>query len=321
MPIAITCKECGASMKVKDELAGKRIRCRHCSEVIAVPRPAEDDDALLDQLVQEERSSAAFDEPPGAPPRARRKTQAKPERPARPRSGGGGAALKSILVIGALVALSLVVLCGGGAGFVWYQARSVARGEVQSVDTLVKGAQAHVAIKYDDFCKELLTCLRDDCSDYAPIHAKLKLAVDTGKLTIGEVDGLPIRSDLGRTVVASTREWIVAQENLANGPLAEMLRILDDRSRSLDDRYQDLLKVVANSKTTIEAVAVKQATAHRSYLEQNDITISPDYNQELISYSSPLALLLFMPPTRQAIGALHSEVQGTPDPTRGRRSN
>lgn len=43
MPIPVNC-DCGKSMRVKDELAGKRIRCPECREVIAVagPKPQKD---------------------------------------------------------------------------------------------------------------------------------------------------------------------------------------------------------------------------------------------------------------------------------------
>jgi hypothetical protein len=38
MPISLTC-DCGRNLRVKDELAGRKIRCPACAEVLAVPRP------------------------------------------------------------------------------------------------------------------------------------------------------------------------------------------------------------------------------------------------------------------------------------------
>ena len=49
MPIPVHC-DCGKSMKVKDELAGRKIRCPECKIVVVVPRPQEvklpEDEAL-----------------------------------------------------------------------------------------------------------------------------------------------------------------------------------------------------------------------------------------------------------------------------------
>ena len=307
MPIAVTCTECGASMKVKDELAGKRIRCRQCSEVVAVPRPAEDDDALLDQLVEEEHASETFDEETAAAPRARRKSAAKPERPAKSRSGAGGAAAKSFLVIGVVAAVSLLVLCGGGAAVMMYLAQATSRSEMESVDRMIKNTQGQVGLAHYEFDDDLIRDMRDDCADYSPIRETLRKMVDMGKLTIAEIDGLPMRSDSSRAVMASTKEWIVAQEAIANGPIAEMLQILDDHSRPIDDRYQDVLAICRKSKVLVEAAAVKQATAHKSYLVRSGVAVSPDYDRELLIHASPHERLFDLPPTRQAIGMLKSD--------------
>lgn len=40
MAIALTCSECEHDMKVKDELAGRRIKCPECGQVLAVPEGA-----------------------------------------------------------------------------------------------------------------------------------------------------------------------------------------------------------------------------------------------------------------------------------------
>ena len=37
MPIATSCADCGRSYTIKDELAGKKIKCKDCGAVIAVP--------------------------------------------------------------------------------------------------------------------------------------------------------------------------------------------------------------------------------------------------------------------------------------------
>ena len=44
MAIAISCGKCGKRYSVKDELAGKKIRCKECETLIAIPLPSDDDD-------------------------------------------------------------------------------------------------------------------------------------------------------------------------------------------------------------------------------------------------------------------------------------
>src|SRR5688500_17938739 len=39
MPIAVTCR-CGRCLKARDELAGKKVRCPDCAEVLVIPSRA-----------------------------------------------------------------------------------------------------------------------------------------------------------------------------------------------------------------------------------------------------------------------------------------
>jgi hypothetical protein len=52
MPIPLSCP-CGRSFKLKDELAGRKVRCPACRRVLAVPRPEREvdpDDQVLEAL-------------------------------------------------------------------------------------------------------------------------------------------------------------------------------------------------------------------------------------------------------------------------------
>jgi hypothetical protein len=55
MPIAVTC-DCGRAMRVKDEVAGKKIRCPACSAVLTVSKPEalKDAEAEALQMLMEE---------------------------------------------------------------------------------------------------------------------------------------------------------------------------------------------------------------------------------------------------------------------------
>ncbi len=73
MAISIECTGCGKKLKVKDEAAGKRIKCPECQAALTVPKPeapASDDDFLggLDEAVKQEkkRPRAIAEEEEGA---------------------------------------------------------------------------------------------------------------------------------------------------------------------------------------------------------------------------------------------------------------
>ena len=47
MAIALTCSECERDMKVKDELAGRKIKCPECGSVLMVPSGAKKASAVV----------------------------------------------------------------------------------------------------------------------------------------------------------------------------------------------------------------------------------------------------------------------------------
>jgi hypothetical protein len=49
MPIPLTC-DCGRTMRVKEELAGRKIRCPGCTAILAVPKPETPPDAEEEAL-------------------------------------------------------------------------------------------------------------------------------------------------------------------------------------------------------------------------------------------------------------------------------
>src|SRR5258708_4775778 len=66
MAIPVTC-ECGKGDKVKDELAGKKVRCAVCKALIAIPRLDADEDGeteALKMLLTEEPARSRKPNPP-----------------------------------------------------------------------------------------------------------------------------------------------------------------------------------------------------------------------------------------------------------------
>lgn len=93
MAIKVTCDECSESFSVKDEAAGKRIKCKACGAAVSVPVKGDDDD-WLDEVAPAR---------PAAPRRG-------PARPA-PRASSGGVPAWLWIVLGGGGAL--ILLCGG----------------------------------------------------------------------------------------------------------------------------------------------------------------------------------------------------------------
>src|SRR5262249_38318977 len=63
MPIRIPC-DCGKKILVKEELAGKKVRCPGCKAVLVVPTPADDEELDPDSRDSEEEPSARFSDKP-----------------------------------------------------------------------------------------------------------------------------------------------------------------------------------------------------------------------------------------------------------------
>lgn len=71
MPIPLDC-DCGRSFRVKDQLAGRKIRCPECSNVLAVPLP----EAALE--VEEEATASLLAEEESVPAARRRRAREEP---------------------------------------------------------------------------------------------------------------------------------------------------------------------------------------------------------------------------------------------------
>ncbi len=64
MPIAVHC-DCGRALRLKDDLAGRKVRCPACGDVLAVPKPKAARGAE-DEAVEVQFTDDAADEPPVA---------------------------------------------------------------------------------------------------------------------------------------------------------------------------------------------------------------------------------------------------------------
>jgi hypothetical protein len=141
MPIAVTCG-CGRAMRVKDEVAGKKIRCPGCSAVLTVPKPEAPKDAEAEalQMLMEEGDEPttpdrhvaaaapetdAIQRPPAPrpprpePPRPEWKWKKKPPepKPARRPRGDSGGWLGNLNFNPAVVGTGLLMMLGAAVWF------------------------------------------------------------------------------------------------------------------------------------------------------------------------------------------------------------
>jgi hypothetical protein len=84
MAINLQC-DCGRALRLKDHLAGKRVKCPECNNVLSVPNPEIVEDAGFEVVEQESEEPAAArsqdyrseyaspPSPPPAPPKKKRK--------------------------------------------------------------------------------------------------------------------------------------------------------------------------------------------------------------------------------------------------------
>jgi predicted Zn finger-like uncharacterized protein len=130
MSITAKCDECGTAYRVKDEAAGKSMRCKTCGETFSVPRqaasggstkkpkPAADDDDFLSGLraaASSERNAARAEDDedefvPSEEERPVRSSSSRPKRSARRESSSGGGSGGSVLKVigGAFGGLTLL---------------------------------------------------------------------------------------------------------------------------------------------------------------------------------------------------------------------
>jgi hypothetical protein len=144
MPVRVVCPNCRKVYNLRDEFAGKKLRCANpgCHrEFVATPDSPDEEEVEAVEVVDEDESTAAppassrsgmqsrpgrVPAPPPAsgprspgsprsapPPRTRRPP------PARRPSGGGGSGGASLAVILACVFGGLFILCGGGGLAAW----------------------------------------------------------------------------------------------------------------------------------------------------------------------------------------------------------
>jgi hypothetical protein len=67
MPIAVDCA-CGRGLRIKDELAGKKVRCPECKSILAVPEKEPGAEAEVDfELIQETPAPSRIAQPAPAP--------------------------------------------------------------------------------------------------------------------------------------------------------------------------------------------------------------------------------------------------------------
>lgn len=133
MPIRTTCPNCQTPYTLADNLAGKKVRCKNCEEVIAVRAgaPAREAEGRIQKGSSQPATSRVRSEEEPAQPRRRTRDD---DREARPRKKGRSSA--SLLIGLGVGVFALVLVCGGIITAVVWWGRSAAVNLTSLVDDL-----------------------------------------------------------------------------------------------------------------------------------------------------------------------------------------
>jgi hypothetical protein len=114
MPIAVSCRRCGKTLTVGDQLAGKKVQCPACQAVLVVPSPVAKETFKLADVEPEpvQRKPRRFrDEPEEDEQKERRDGK---------KRGKGARGCLNVLVFLA-TGILLLTGCAGGGVFVWFR--------------------------------------------------------------------------------------------------------------------------------------------------------------------------------------------------------
>jgi predicted Zn finger-like uncharacterized protein len=133
MPIRTTCPNCRTAYTLADNLAGKKVRCKNCDEVIAVrgAAPAREAEDRIQKGSSEAATSRIRSEEEPARPRRRTRDD---DREPRPRKKGRSSA--SMMIGLGVGVFALVLVCGGIITAVVWWGRSAALNVTSLVDDL-----------------------------------------------------------------------------------------------------------------------------------------------------------------------------------------
>jgi len=141
MTISVSCPRCGKAYKVKDELAGKAIKCRDCEATVPIPGTAAD--SLGDD---------AFNDVPSELPPSRSKLT-----PAARKSSASSANSTWKWVVGILGGfLALALVCCGGVAWIGFNAANQVK---NAFEGMVKGVEVPPGKTFDEWRSEFHTKL------------------------------------------------------------------------------------------------------------------------------------------------------------------
>jgi hypothetical protein len=133
VPIGLTC-DCGKQLRVRDDLAGKKVRCPECKELLVVPDGQDDESEAAAKVPkagrQPEREPAGEDE--DARPR-KRKGDDEDGRPRKKRKQKAGSGMLWIGLAAGAAALVLLAGVGVGGYFLFFASKTETKSTEQAV--------------------------------------------------------------------------------------------------------------------------------------------------------------------------------------------
>lgn len=295
MPVQIACGECGARLKVKEDMAGKRVRCPKCGDAVRVPKP-ESDDTFLDELVAAERSAESLDDPyePALPQLKRAKSA--PRRKSKSEAGA------RVLIVAIVVALGVAGLVGGGVVVTNVVQVVLAKTELPRFFNSVAASQRKSSEKFNRISELLQQCIETDSADFTQIN----LAISEADATRAQVEAelaattIPANANQGQSLIDAMRDWIKTEDGVIKQMVPEIMHVMQDRSQPREARLAKIVKIGQKAKTVEDASNIRMVEAERAFFVANSLpvpaTIEADMAKARAQAATPIPDAPVTPP-------------------------
>lgn len=279
MPIPVSC-DCGAKLKAKDEHAGKRIRCPKCGESVSIPKPANDDDLLFDDLLEGERTGRDLEEDELPVRHVKRPKPAAPKRKSR---SGGISGTKAAALSGGLGGAGVVLFIIIRVALVVLRTQGIFVGEVPAFFNSVIAAQNKAAQEMSKVGEAIGTCLEQDSGDFSLVDQAIQRAAVTSQQVEAELNGIsiPAKANKGAELMAAVREFVKTEDELVHTLVPKLRVIMQDRSGTKDSRSRAVAAAATATINASNALDLRLVAAQRSFFAANNITVPAHIENEL----------------------------------------
>ena len=260
MPIAVSCDECGQALKVSDEMAGRRVRCR-CGAKVAVP--GGDDEAEFAALSP--RRTAAARKPRGKS------------------SGGSGFSLSPRLLKSLLWVAVAAVVCVIAAYAIQWGTDIVTLGSsMKKIFELKKNTMAVIDPSIDRIRKnretvEGLVSNPRAVPTAEAVRALLDQIAADSNAVLTSLDSVPVPEGLidGNEFVAGWRDTIRNYSDMLSTGIPPLVELRNDESREAAERVLEVCIKLDEIRITELEGMLAMLDRHLEFYKKNKTGMAP----------------------------------------------